>query len=132
MTPEERVRVLSLDLLEGSTRLGWNVADEQEMILRHLRASLSDQREEIARMVEGWVWHGQGGHCVDVYPEIAKAIREGAICNHQWVDIRNQYIESGEMCRKCHALREGNETTDGKKGEAPGWKFQAPHGLNPG
>lgn len=29
---------------------------------------------------------------------------------HYWVDTRNDAVLSGEMCMKCHAVREGNET----------------------
>jgi len=29
-------------------------------------------------------------------------------CPHEWVDARNQYVESGEFCLKCHAIRSGN------------------------
>jgi len=31
-------------------------------------------------------------------------------CKHEWIDIRNKVIISGEMCLKCRALRGGNST----------------------
>lgn len=39
-------------------------------------------------------------------------------CDHDWVDARNQYVKSGELCVKCGAIRSGNQTTDGAKPEA--------------
>ncbi len=27
------------------------------------------------------------------------------VCEHEWVDARNEAVESGEMCVKCHAIR---------------------------
>lgn len=30
-------------------------------------------------------------------------------CPHEWKDIRNKVVESGEMCFKCGSLRAGNE-----------------------
>ena len=33
-------------------------------------------------------------------------------CEHEWVSARNEAVESGEMCVKCHALRaEENDAT---------------------
>lgn len=29
-------------------------------------------------------------------------------CKHEWIDARNKFIQSGEYCRKCHAIRDGN------------------------
>jgi hypothetical protein len=31
-------------------------------------------------------------------------------CEHDWVDARNEKIQSGELCTKCFAMRPGNET----------------------
>lgn len=39
-------------------------------------------------------------------------------CDHEWVDARNKYVKSGELCVKCGAIRSGNQTTDGAKPEA--------------
>jgi hypothetical protein len=33
-------------------------------------------------------------------------------CEHNWVDARNQHVQSGELCLKCHAIRAGNAVTD--------------------
>ena len=38
-------------------------------------------------------------------------------CSHEWVDGRNEIIQSGEFCRKCLAVRAGNETTDKVTGD---------------
>jgi hypothetical protein len=29
-------------------------------------------------------------------------------CNHEWVDVRNEVVESGEMCIRCNSVRAGN------------------------
>lgn len=50
--------------------------------------------------------------CTDLDAHLTlRAIREVVVetrCEHEWIDIRNKVIESGEMCSKCHALRAGN------------------------
>lgn len=38
-----------------------------------------------------------------------------ALCSHDWKDIRNKVIQSGEACFKCGALRAGNAATDSPK-----------------
>jgi hypothetical protein len=35
-------------------------------------------------------------------------------CQHDWIDMRNEVITSGEMCRKCNKLRAGNESSKGE------------------
>jgi len=37
---------------------------------------------------------------------------ETRACEHDWVDGRNEIIKSGEFCRKCLAVRAGNETSE--------------------
>lgn len=37
-------------------------------------------------------------------------------CEHDWIDIRNRVIESGEMCRRCNAVRPGNVQSPEKPG----------------
>ena len=32
-----------------------------------------------------------------------------AICNHNWVDARNEAVVSGEICLKCNSVRSGNQ-----------------------
>lgn len=39
-------------------------------------------------------------------------------CDHEWVDARNTFISSGEMCLKCSALRAGNQTSEVTPSEA--------------
>lgn len=31
------------------------------------------------------------------------------VCEHEWVDVRNPVIKSGELCIKCHAVRPNQE-----------------------
>lgn len=33
-------------------------------------------------------------------------------CEHDWLDVRNEIVKSGEMCRKCRRVRGGNAATD--------------------
>lgn len=115
MTPKERAQEITLRCLEGENRrIGWNVADELDLIEGHINEALKEQREAIAKMVENSGWRPYCDYCKDVYPKIAKDIREGKTCDHQWTDARNKYVQSGEFCRVCYALREGNESTDKK------------------
>jgi hypothetical protein len=34
------------------------------------------------------------------------------LCKHEWIDIRNSVVESGEMCRHCSIWIAGNVHTD--------------------
>jgi hypothetical protein len=29
-------------------------------------------------------------------------------CDHEWIDIRNQHVENGSWCSRCHTLRAEN------------------------
>jgi hypothetical protein len=40
--------------------------------------------------------------------------KERKPCDHNWVDARNSYVSSGELCLKCFAIRAGNETVSEK------------------
>jgi hypothetical protein len=37
-------------------------------------------------------------------------------CEHEWVDMRNEVVESGEWCRKCNTIRAGLIEGGGKGG----------------
>lgn len=42
------------------------------------------------------------------FPEIAWRELAAALqrfCDHEWIDMRNEAVESGEWCRKCNAIR---------------------------
>lgn len=41
------------------------------------------------------------------------------VCEHDWIDIRNNFIESGEMCVKCNGIRAGNTTTSSSAAATP-------------
>jgi len=49
---------------------------------------------------------GEGEPEPTEYPEPESA------CDHEWIDMRNEAIISGEMCSKCRATRAGNAATD--------------------
>lgn len=38
------------------------------------------------------------GECLGILTEV---------CEHEWVDVSNEVIESGEWCVRCNAIREG-------------------------
>lgn len=42
------------------------------------------------------------------------ASAEPRACEHDWIDARNQFVQSGELCIKCHAIRAGNVTLERK------------------
>lgn len=33
------------------------------------------------------------------------------LCDHEWVDARNEAVESGEVCIRCWKIRSGNAET---------------------
>ena len=37
---------------------------------------------------------------------------ERSDCNHEWKDVRNEVVESGEMCMTCGCVRAGNAATE--------------------
>lgn len=114
MTSQERAQEIACLMLEGKAQhVGWSVADEINLIASKIDAALIEQREAIAKMAGDWHKQGQRGYCPPSFSDLAQAIREGHTCIHEWIDIRNKVIESGEMCRRCGALRAGNEATSG-------------------
>lgn len=40
---------------------------------------------------------------------VTTRLKEMENCEHDWVDIRNSLVESGEMCSKCGRVRAGND-----------------------
>ena len=127
MPIEDRVRIIIETEAADSLRPGRTLEYMEGFIKFHFNDALRENREAIAKMVGTWHEHGQGGYCVEVYQEIAKAILEGKTCIHKWTDMRNKYIESGEVCLKCGTVRAGNEAT----GHATGIG-EMNHGANVG
>lgn len=39
----------------------------------------------------------------------ALEVEKAGECDHEWIDVRNEAVTSGEWCRKCNAIRAGNE-----------------------
>ncbi len=39
---------------------------------------------------------------------------EARTCQHEWVDARNKYVLSGEVCLKCYAIRAGNQPAEAR------------------
>lgn len=54
---------------------------------------------------------GECGHGT-FYPDMGEPEEWGpstqGSCVHDWADIRNEVISSGEMCLKCNEVRAGN------------------------
>lgn len=40
------------------------------------------------------------------------ASAESSACAHNWVDARNDHIQSGELCSNCLTVRAGNQTSE--------------------
>jgi hypothetical protein len=57
------------------------------------------------------------GRCTCAAGAAAPDERKAKACSHEWVDARNKYIKSGELCVKCFAMRAGNRLS-APKGEA--------------
>lgn len=70
-----------------------------------------DERERIAKFIEAEHLKWFEGRNENTSPgQWADLIRSGAVieekkCEHDWKDIRNKVIESGELCFKCGAIR---------------------------
>lgn len=46
-----------------------------------------------------------------------------ALCEHDWKDMRNNVVVSGEFCPKCRAIRPGNATIDSETKKEPEGSF---------
>lgn len=114
----------TLDVMQRHSRY-LEAADEIEALKhdidRHI-AIASEHATENARLREALSFYADirnhngdrnTGHvpiCDDDYlGDKARAVLGG--CDHEWIDIRNRSVESGEMCRKCNAVRAGNQTS---------------------
>jgi len=66
--------------------------------------------------------HEMGDERVVLLVVAERAIREAALasgpsgvdgCQHEWVDASNRYVQSGELCLKCHAIRAAQDQGEG-------------------
>lgn len=55
----------------------------------------------------------------DIDTHVDVSVRWIEPCQHEWIDVRNEIIESGELCTKCHAIRAGNQATRESNVEDP-------------
>jgi hypothetical protein len=46
--------------------------------------------------------------------EAALASGPSGVCEHEWVDARNRYVQSGELCLKCNAIRAAQDQGGGR------------------
>jgi hypothetical protein len=53
-------------------------------------------------------WRDEGGRIAAAIARDALAGPQSEECDHDWKDMRNANIESGEWCSKCGAVRAGN------------------------
>lgn len=71
---------------------------------------LLDAVENLERFERDGDKDGSPHEPFDALYATASRIREEAQlpqCEHDWIDIRNSVVESGEMCKKCHRIRPG-------------------------
>jgi len=99
---KERERVLFLSIVRGaclSDHMGdmWNDLIE---IAKMLGIELpEDEEDEISGIsLEGI--EEMGGRGVWTDPKLADYL-----CDHEWTDLTNEVIQSGQLCRKCNAVR---------------------------
>lgn len=62
------------------------------------------------KAAEAFIEKMPGSDTLEMLREQLKSLDERgqftfAECEHEWVDARNKYVESGEICRKCRAIR---------------------------
>lgn len=94
------------------------VLDEYEAVnlaavLRHIKDHPASQHLNTGDWVYQLLWkmpselhHGPGQ---GLQPNPIELLGEDTECDHEWVDARNEVVTSGEWCRKCNAVRAGNE-----------------------
>jgi hypothetical protein len=58
--------------------------------------------------------HCPSGDHLQACRDADAALSEKPKCQHEWVDARNKYVESGEICLKCMAIRAGNAVVGAK------------------
>lgn len=87
---------------------------EREILDRVHRAKIRLATEVLVLNVDGYIGK-------DTRDEMTFAIACGVRirllvpCKHDWQDMRNSRIESGEWCPKCGTLRAGHEAGTGKE-----------------
>jgi hypothetical protein len=77
-----------------------------------LEAERLEERRECAKIAKEFAEEfddASAEACVamEIHTEIEA--RNQATCNHEWIDARNEIVQSGEYCSKCFMLRAGNE-----------------------
>jgi hypothetical protein len=82
--------------------------DTLRELLRQAREALRLTREYVGEdtlpAIPGWSWF-DAMQAIDEELVATPAREDDERCEHDWIDIRNEVIESGEMCSHCGALR---------------------------
>jgi hypothetical protein len=76
---------------------------------------------EAASLASNYAQRAHNLHAARWLEDLADDLRDYAVrereaydnhkCDHSWIDVRNEVVESGEMCLKCGAIRAGNRTS---------------------
>lgn len=77
-----------------------------DSVLRDIARKAIEQRDEL--VPDGYPRDLIGMAIARYNAELAALLPP---CDHQWIDVRNEVVLSGEMCITCGAIRAGNEAT---------------------
>lgn len=75
----------------------WMREECLSLIRKNLPETLPADNADVLRLVEGIEAGVNAIKLIGTTPEPP--------CHHQWVDARNEAVEAGELCVKCHAIR---------------------------
>lgn len=92
-----------------------SLADERALrdLVRGTEAEILRLREQLDAATGGLKLIANGGYgdaSIKARAALA-AVGETAKCDHEWVDMRNEVIKSGEWCPKCNAVCAGHTKT---------------------
>jgi hypothetical protein len=82
------------------------VSERQQEVINGLLLALRDIKHKLERSHDG----GCILPLLDMVIAAEKGVTEKPKCEHNWVDARNKFVESGEVCLKCCAIRAGNQS----------------------
>lgn len=87
-------------------RMTYAVGDVADALVEHREELRPDWRAQITRDIREAVDAQRAGHACDVerWLRVAECF-EAMACDHDWVSVRNDAVESGEVCTKCRSIR---------------------------
>ena len=104
-----------MDFADIDAALGWN--GDAAVLVESLVTPRAEKRPVSMREVAeiAWALHRRAYFDVEPHVEALSDIEtDPGTCDHEWLDTRNQAIDSGEMCVFCGLWRDNIATWDGQ------------------